>query len=467
MIANCTRLAAEWQTYIIRSKSLRKVFLSIKGIYYQAQVEGQSVTWLVPYAFTQRVPSDIDFRIMLTFLELYQTLLGFVFFKLFHSINLIYPPKLDFEKDEAGAGLGALLLEQAGQKLVAAQGSDLQTDVTVKDVKQQIRELAKKPLGDLPDEEARNEGMEKIEEDEESKERIGLFSNYVFFISREVTRPMLEFVIRSFGGEVGWDPILGSGSNFVETDPRITHHIIDRPTLLSALTPFQSQRAFVQPQWVIDCINQSSLLPTEPYGPGKILPPHLSPFVDHEDLRREGGYIPEGAEAISDAQAKDQVEDEDDEEDEDEDEDEMEVDEEEAKVTKTASKKPIDSNPRPALEAAAEDPNDPTLLHAAEIEAEELGISHAEFESQLKKLVRQKGTKKSKKMDDEEGKEINEAMLTGKQRKLYQKMSFTKHRRAEERNKLEAKKKALVNGNKKNESKVKEKEKGKGKKMKV
>lgn len=55
VIANCARLAAEWQIYVMRTKSLRKVFLSIKGIYYQAEVEGQSVTWLVPYVFTQRV----------------------------------------------------------------------------------------------------------------------------------------------------------------------------------------------------------------------------------------------------------------------------------------------------------------------------------------------------------------------------------------------------------------------------
>jgi pescadillo protein len=55
LIENCTRLAAEWQLYVIRSKSLRKVFLSIKGIYYQAEIMGEPVTWLVPYMFTQTV----------------------------------------------------------------------------------------------------------------------------------------------------------------------------------------------------------------------------------------------------------------------------------------------------------------------------------------------------------------------------------------------------------------------------
>lgn len=55
LIANCSRLAAEWQLYVMHSRSLRKVFLSIKGIYYQAEVMDQDVTWLVPYQFTQNV----------------------------------------------------------------------------------------------------------------------------------------------------------------------------------------------------------------------------------------------------------------------------------------------------------------------------------------------------------------------------------------------------------------------------
>jgi pescadillo protein len=48
---------------------------------------------------------------MLTFVELYQTLLGFVFFKLYSDISLVYPPPLSLNKDEAGAGVGAFTLE--------------------------------------------------------------------------------------------------------------------------------------------------------------------------------------------------------------------------------------------------------------------------------------------------------------------------------------------------------------------
>ena len=39
-------------------------------------------------------PSDVDFRVMATFTEFYQTMLGFVLYRLFQSINLRYPPAI-------------------------------------------------------------------------------------------------------------------------------------------------------------------------------------------------------------------------------------------------------------------------------------------------------------------------------------------------------------------------------------
>jgi pescadillo len=55
IIENCARLSAEWQLYVMHTHALRKVFLSIKGVYYQAEIMDQTVTWLVPYLFTQNV----------------------------------------------------------------------------------------------------------------------------------------------------------------------------------------------------------------------------------------------------------------------------------------------------------------------------------------------------------------------------------------------------------------------------
>ena len=35
--------------YVMASKSLKKVFISIKGIYYQAEIMNQTITWVVPH----------------------------------------------------------------------------------------------------------------------------------------------------------------------------------------------------------------------------------------------------------------------------------------------------------------------------------------------------------------------------------------------------------------------------------
>jgi len=60
IIENCSRLASEWQLYVMHSRALRKVFLSIKGVYFQAEVMDQTVNWLTPYQFTQNVrPSNL------------------------------------------------------------------------------------------------------------------------------------------------------------------------------------------------------------------------------------------------------------------------------------------------------------------------------------------------------------------------------------------------------------------------
>lgn len=40
------------------------------------------------------MPTDVDFRVMLTFVEFYASLVGFVNFKLFMSLNLKYPPQV-------------------------------------------------------------------------------------------------------------------------------------------------------------------------------------------------------------------------------------------------------------------------------------------------------------------------------------------------------------------------------------
>ncbi|PSC72835.1 GDP-mannose 3,5-epimerase 2 [Micractinium conductrix] len=120
VVALARRLALEWQAWVVRAHALRKTFISVKGYYYQAEVQGQVVTWLVPHATSQVLPPDVDYKVMLTFLEFYQTLLQFVNFKLYHSLGLRYPPALDGKLEAAAAGLEALMHDLAAAPSSAA-----------------------------------------------------------------------------------------------------------------------------------------------------------------------------------------------------------------------------------------------------------------------------------------------------------------------------------------------------------
>ena len=46
------------------------------------------------FPLTCQIPSDVDFRVMLVFVEFYETLLDFINFKLYNSLNLKYPPQV-------------------------------------------------------------------------------------------------------------------------------------------------------------------------------------------------------------------------------------------------------------------------------------------------------------------------------------------------------------------------------------
>ena len=65
---------------------------------------------------------------------------------------------------------------------------------------------------------------------------------------------------------------------------KVTHMCMDRPTKST-----EKGREYVQPQYILDSINNLFLLPTKPYMPGVPAPAHLSPFIDDA----ETGYIPD------------------------------------------------------------------------------------------------------------------------------------------------------------------------------
>ncbi|KAF6766356.1 pescadillo-family protein [Ephemerocybe angulata] len=451
IVENCARLAAEWQLYIMHTHSLRKVFLSIKGVYYQAEVMDQTITWLIPYSFTQNVPPDVDLRVMLTFLELYQTLLGFVNFKLYTDATLVYPPPLDAKKDDTAAGVGAFSLQtaevqvkKAAEKIksVAVDGRT----VTGKDVRQTIKSIT----AASGEQESGDSEMAELEENVEEEEAFvlqtshtqvasdlptlqtlsslptsstsNLFAPYTFWISREVPRSVFEFLIRSFGGRVGWPASSGSGSPFDESDENITHVIIDRPSVQKEETPAQRdlrlRRKFVQPQWVVDSINASKILLEDTYAQGKSLPPHLSPFGEYN-----GAYDP-----TAEAEAGDDV-------------DMSDVEEEEAEEAASDDEEtePSKDNVEAALASVTEDP---ATLRAAELAAEAAGMDYGTFEAKVKKASKKSSAKSSKTVEDAE-KDMNKMLMSNKQRKLYEKMKYSQQKQAAENDKLESRRRKL------------------------
>jgi len=124
VVKTCVRLVREWQNLVVHSHSLRKSFLSVKGIYYQVEVLGQNVTWVTPYRFSQSRPANVDFRVMGTFLEFYETFLKFTFYKLYHDAGLSYPPKLNEEADGDAAFLNSIKLQTLQSAKQQAMGQD-------------------------------------------------------------------------------------------------------------------------------------------------------------------------------------------------------------------------------------------------------------------------------------------------------------------------------------------------------
>ena len=77
------------------------------------------------------------------------------------------------------------------------------------------------------------EGADKLEDAKKEAEGVkklqSLFKGLKFFISREVPRESVSFIIRSCEGEISWDATIFPGATYDETDESITHQIVDRP----------------------------------------------------------------------------------------------------------------------------------------------------------------------------------------------------------------------------------------------
>lgn len=418
---DANELINQWLAFVARERCLKKVFVSIKGVYYSANVRGEEVRWLVPFKFPQNIPSDIDFKIMQSFLEFYSTLLHFVLFKLYSDAELVYPPRINQNRMKGIGGISMYILEtdektslQADAEIKGGEEGE-ETTLSTKELEKAIE--ADKQEEDVEEEEEEDSAIENVKDVEldefkDNNKNSGdvlaqpskyanpvsqLFSKFTFFIGREVPIDVLEFIILSGGGKVISEASLDELSDANEIDlSNVTHQIVDRPKLINKV----QGRVYIQPQWVFDCLNKGELLNVGDYAVGETLPPHLSPWGD------AGTYDP-----TAELPAE---EEESDEEGEEGEEGEDEEDEEETVSGETG-------------EAANEQ---------RELELEARGVKYSD--------VKQNKKRKAAVVDEaEEERELKKSMMSNKQRKLYKKMQYGLQQQESRRMNLIKKKRAL------------------------
>lgn len=479
---------------MIITHSLRKSFLSIKGIYYQASIQGQDVLWLVPYKFVQRVSGDIDFRIMGTFVEFYTTLLRFVNYRLYTTVGLIYPPKFNAKSDESGGELGAFTLEgrsvnETAQLTNGSSHGDLDS-LEASEATERAQNAANllnnapttadrsSPAPSNPDYEGDETSKTEANEIDtfvtataldadvlpqpgpSSNEAGALFADFTFFLSRETPRAPLEFLVRAFGCKrVAWDAVLGDGAfTNDETDQSITHQVVDRPPIAALNVEGEDGetksvaprgripgRIYIQPQWVWDCINTGKLLRPDLYAPGAELPPHLSPFVKPKPgaydpsvplTQNEGEVEEEDAEDVDDELMED---------DGDDDEADGSDEEESDDVDATGG---FDALAPGKAAQATEDEDDWDGVasddEASDRQAELLAESRGEKATKpLKSALKKMSAAEREAREKAEQVERQKLMMPRRKRKLFEKMQYSNARKEEEKQRLENKRRRI------------------------
>lgn len=378
-----------------------------------------------------QIPTDVDVRVMLTFLELYQTLLGFVFFKLYTDAGLVYPPALDTSRDDAGAGIGSFTLRPADPAhAIPPKSENTAKKASSKEVRQAIKHIVSDTSTAEHDTSMATvvDDGQIIEADEEFVPQLStsesgavaslptlqslsamprsdssmLFAPYTFFLSREVSRPVFEFLIRSFGGRVGWPPSSGNGSPFTESEETITHVITDRPIVTGAGGSQEEKerrrrRRYVQPQWVADCINAGKIILENLYSQGATLPPHLSPFD-----AKPGAYDPMAPLSEDEEEA-------------------IPVDDADGEADEEAEGQPEIGK---TLSTDVDDADD---LRAAELAAEVAGVDYEEMQRGAHKIQ-----KVHKTAERENETDMAKMLLSKKKRKLYESMKLSQRKRVAE-----------------------------------
>ncbi len=454
VIERCARLSSEWMSYVIRARNLRKVFCSIKGVYFQASVMGETVSWLVPYPYTPNVPENVDFKVMLTFLEFHMKHLEFALFRLYAQLGLSYPPTFN----QALAGNGATILAYQFKEIGAAapaakrdggddddddddddegngegeEGGELQNADQVKAIEAEVQKIQSqlKMAGvdtaafeeEVDDVAAQNEQLDKAGDEFRQLARLEgqadgaaeldplptLFRGLVFFIGRENLRDVLFVTLSACGATVGWE---GPDSPFDATSANITHVVCDRPSVAEPRVDVE----YVQPQWVFDSVNFGFLLPVFEYAPSRSLPPHLSPFVNDE----QEGYVPERKQQIL-----------------------RYIEQSKSGVALPIQSNADDADEDQELDEDQLDHRDAEALYQEGL-AKETGKQTGEESKALKRAKeRRRERDEAVAEEKEEEKTLQAGTLTRKKRRLYERIQFSKKKKADKAEDLTQKAKA-------------------------
>ena len=469
-------LLNEYYTYIIHTHSLTKTFITIKGVYFQAEVDGVRITWLAPFKFTQHLPDDVDYRVMFTFVQFYVVLCRFVHFKLYHDAALVYPPRVDTRQLEEGYDLSSTHVEvrkssegeavasgtvegQKGQKGDSKEKRDEKLQKKVNAVVKGLngQQAAAEEGNNDEDEEVAVERKDAEEKEQAADtatfnaidppsaasvdydKRRTLFSACTFYLSREVPFRPLELVIRSAGGTI-------ATSTGGEVPAGTTHYVTDRARLAAGVV--DGDVHVVQPQWVFDSFNLRVLAPVSLYRLGALCPPHLSPFVEEvegeyqpKQLAVQRGWQAGRAGEVRDGEGEEAGEGEgaeEGQEDEDEEMDEEQRYEVELQKEMEERKQPSDEDAEEE-DQDEEEENDDEQDESDDDEEQEGGEqqeAEEEDDDDDEEEKRAPPTKPAKRKtaaeaEEEEGRELAKIMMNKKNARLYQRIQFGRARKEE------------------------------------
>ena len=173
---------------------------------------GQHITWISPYPLNQRLPFDIDYKVIGTFKEFYVALLKFMNFKLYSDLGMQYPP--------AAAKIGEFLdtAEIRKCQAIATKKFDEQMNMSLEE------------LGFSEEFKNTPEILALTKKQQEMRRQRKLFAKCRFLFNREVgssAMNCLQYVVMSFGGTFYSHDAYDADEEGIYKE--VTHHVMDRP----------------------------------------------------------------------------------------------------------------------------------------------------------------------------------------------------------------------------------------------